>query len=274
MAVTGFACRRSRRSGGAKVAERGAELRQCRGTDLRDAAHRQLEDFRDLVELELLEEVQREDGALLLLQPRDRDPEARDLRFVRQQLLDAANVRVRHRVRQRHPRFFATERLIERADRRAFGVELPLPDRAGGHAHEMRDLVVRWRAPQRGRQHLARAAEVSGASTEVARQRVLTPKLVENRAANAWHGVRAERQPALCVKGVRRLYEAHHSSAHHFVEVSGRAETATELARDMVHEADVSREKRGSRRYDHGWGSYPTSDEGSSRRSFVVSEPS
>src|SRR5690606_16442629 len=55
-----------------QAAHREAQLLDGLGADLRDAGLGQLEDRRDLVELQLLEVVERENHALLLLELQDR----------------------------------------------------------------------------------------------------------------------------------------------------------------------------------------------------------
>ena len=68
---------------------------------------------------------------------------------------------------------------------------------------------------------------------------VLATQLVEDRAANARHGERAERESALRVERAHRGHEAERAGAHQLVVIELVAQLALELTRDVMHEAQV-----------------------------------
>src|SRR5687767_15657874 len=138
----GSGFRRWRRSGGAKVAERPAQLLECRRPDLRDPAHRQPENVGDLLELELLEEVEREDGPLLLLQRHDGTLERLDFHFTGQQIVHRDRAIIREQVAECDIGF-GTRRLMERHDVRAVRVEFPAVQLVRLYRHVARDLARR-----------------------------------------------------------------------------------------------------------------------------------
>ena len=69
---------------------------------------------------------------------------------------------------------------------------------------------------------------------------VLATELVEDRAANARNGERAERETPLGVERVHCRHQAERAGAHQLVVIELVAQLALELSRDVMHETQVS----------------------------------
>src|SRR5690606_14310196 len=177
-----------------QAAHREAQLLDGLGADLRDAGLGQLEDRRDLVELQLLEVVERENHALLLLELEDRLAEDAHLLLQVELVLDAVVLVTGEELRRGGCALLGGRGGdIEREVEDALDVGLPAPVGIHVDAELAGDrLIVRAMAEAAG-QRFPGAADVPALLANRAGYVVLAAELVEDRAADAGCGEGAER---------------------------------------------------------------------------------
>ena len=133
---------------------------------------------------------------------------------------------------------------VDRHADRAFDVRLPLPQRLDVDAERGGDFGVVGLAAELRRERRARGADVARLAAHGARHVILATQLVEDRAADARHGERAEREAALGIERVHGRHQAERAGADQLVVIELVAQLALELARDVMHEAQVLGEER------------------------------
>jgi hypothetical protein len=89
---------------------------------------------------------------------------------------------------------------------------------------------------------LASEAKVNGKVTAVAGDVVGAAEVVEDRAADAGRGVRAEREAARPVEALDGVDQAHAARADEIAQLDLHAQRTQDLTGNVVHEGQVSRQ--------------------------------
>ena len=103
-------------------------------------------------------------------------------------------------------------------------------------------LRLRW-APEDPLKCLAGGRKLSRLSPNRARDVILPPQLVQNRAADTRRREGAERESARGVETLERAHQSHCSRADHLIHVRFRGQRARQLPRHVVNETKVFSEK-------------------------------
>ncbi len=195
--------------------------------------------------LELFVVVEREDGALLLLQVPEGAAQLVLLGLGGEHVLDRGGVVVQRRFPVGVRRLAVVlGRPLERHADAGLEIGLPAPERELVDAELRGELVVVGLAAELRVQRVARGGDVAGATADRARDVVEPAQLVEDRAADARHRERAEREAARVIEGLDRLDEAERAGADELVEVHLGGEGTRKLLRDVMHEAHVLPDER------------------------------
>src|SRR5438477_9104808 len=118
-------------------------------------------------------------------------------------------------------------------------VQLPPPESVGVDVELARDLRRFRLAAKSVQKCLTRTTNRSRFPPRSARHVIVAPELVKHRSANPRHRVGTEGETSRWLVARGGLKEAHCAGADQLIEVDLVMQSAGELARDMVNEADV-----------------------------------
>jgi hypothetical protein len=119
----------------------------------------------------------------------------------------------------------------------------PAPVRVEVDLERARDFLVAGLAAELVLQVGLRRAQQPAAHAHRARHPVARAQFVQHGAADARHGVGAERQPAPGVEALERLHQPQRAGADQVVDLDVARDAAGQLVGAVVHESEVAVEQ-------------------------------